>query len=179
MNPENPRKIILNIEATGASVDDGHRIVELAAVELIDGQFTYRTYRTLLNPQRPIDEGAEAVHGISDDAVASAPGFDEIAAELSDFLRGAELIVHNAPFHIAFLDMEFELGDLPPSRELCAGVIDTLAMARRLRPTQPNNLDTLIEDYAIPMPKRTLIGAELDAYLIGLIYLELQKRTLH
>ena len=89
MNPENPRKIILNIEATGASVDDGHRIIELAAVEMIDGRFTYRAYRTLLNPEHPIDEGAQAIHGISDDALEGAPSFDEIATELSEFLRGA------------------------------------------------------------------------------------------
>ena len=179
MNPESQRKIILNIEATGASVDDGHRIIELAAVELIDGRFTYRTYRSLLNPEYPINEGAEAVHGISEEMLEGAPSFGEIAAELTEFLRGAELIVHNAPFHIAFLDMEFELAGLPPSRELCAGVIDTLAMARRLRPKKTNNLDTLIEEYAIPLPRRTLSGAELDAHLIGLIYLELQKRKLH
>jgi len=179
MNPENPRKIVLNIEATGASVDEGQRIVELAAVEMIDGRFTYRVYRTLLNPEHPIDEGAQAVHGISDDDLEGAPRFAEIAAELSEFLRGAELIVHNAPFHIAFLDMEFEQAGMPPIRQHCAGVIDTLAMARRLRPKKTNNLDVLIEDYAIPMPKRTLIGAELDAHLIGLIYLELQKQTLH
>ena len=179
MNPENPRKIILNIEATGANVDDGHRIIELAAVELIDGRFTYRAYRTLLNPEHPIDEGAEAVHGISKDTLESAPSFGEIAAELSEFLRGAELIVHNEPFHIAFLDMEFELAGLPPSRELCAGVIDTLAMARRLRPKKTNNLDALIKDYATPIPRRTLTGTELDAHLIGLIYLELLKRALH
>lgn len=179
MNPENPRKIILNIEATGASVDDGHRIIELAAVEMIDGRFTYRAYRTLLNPEHPIDEGAQAIHGISDDALEGAPSFDEIATELSEFLRGAELIVHNAPFHIAFLDMEFEQAGMPPSRQLCAGVIDTLAMARRLRPKKTNNLDALIEDFAIPMPRRTLVSTELDAHLIGLIYLELQKRTLH
>lgn len=179
MNPENPRKIVLNIEATGASVDDGHRIVELAAVEVIDGRFTYRAYRTLLNPEHPIDEGAQAVHGISNEALEGAPQFAEIAAELSEFLRGAELIVHNTPFHIAFLDMEFKQAGMPPSRQLCAGVIDTLAMARRLRPKKTNNLNALIEDYAIQMPKRTLSGAELDAHLIGLIYLEFQKRTLH
>ena len=81
MNPESQRKIILNIEATGASVDDGHRIIELAAVELIDGRFTYRTYRSLLNPEYPINEGAEAVHGISEEMLEGAPSFGEIAAE--------------------------------------------------------------------------------------------------
>jgi DNA polymerase III subunit epsilon len=179
MKPENPRKIILNIEATGASVDDGHRIIELAAVEMIDGRFTYRVYRTLLNPEHPIDEGAQAIHGISNDALEGAPSFDEIATELSEFLRGAELIVHNKPFHIAFLDMEFEQAGMPPSRQLCTGVIDTLVLARRLRPKKTNNLDALIKHYAIQMPTRTLASTELDAHLIGLIYLELQKRTLH
>lgn len=179
MNPENPRKVIFDIEATGASFDDGHRIIELAAVELVNGHFTYRAFRTFLNPERPIDEGAQAIHGISGDYLEGAPRFDEIATDLAQFLRGAELIAHNAPFHIAFLDMEFEQAGMQTSQHLCTGVIDTLAMARRLRPKQKNSLDALLEDYAIPMPTRSLSGTELDAHAIGLIYLELQKRTLH
>lgn len=179
MNSTNPRKIILDIEATGASVDEGHRIIELAAVEMVDGQFTYRTYRTLLNPRHPIDEGAQAVHGITDKYLEGAPTFDEIAGELSEFLRGAELIGHNAPFHIAFLDMELNRLEMPNLKELCLGVIDTLSMARALRPKRKNSLDALIEDFSIQVPKRTLIGTELDAHLIGLIYLELQHQSLH
>lgn len=179
MNPENPRKIVFHIEATGASVEGGHRIVELAAVEMLDGRFTYRSYRTFVNPDRPIDEGAQAVHGISDNYVVGAPVFEEIAEELSEFLRGAELIVHNAPFQVAFLDMEFEQAGLPSSQRLCTDVTDTLDLARRLRPKQKNDLDTLIRDFSIQTPTRTLNGAELDAYLIGLISLELHKPWLH
>jgi DNA polymerase-3 subunit epsilon len=179
MNSENSRKIILNIEATGASIDDGDRIIELAAVEMVDGQFTYRTYCTLLNPGHPINEGAQAIHGITEEYLEGAPTFDEIAGELAEFLCGAELIVHNAPFHVAFLDMEFKQLEMPTSLELCPGVIDTLSMARKLRPKRENSLDALIENYSIQIPKRTLIGSELDAHLIGLIYLELQNQLLH
>lgn len=179
MKSDNHRQVILDIEATGVGFQEGDRIIELAAVEMVDGRFTYRTYRTLLNPRQPIDEGAQAIHGITEEYLEHAPEFEEISDELSEFLRGAELIVHNAPFHVEFLDMEFDQIGMPTSKELCSGVIDTLAMARKLRPERVNSIDALIEDFAIQIPKRTLNGCELDAHLIGIIYLVLKNQLLH
>lgn len=173
MNSENPRQIAISIETTGLPVEDGHRIIELAAVEMIGGAATYRAYCTYLNPERPIDEAAEAVHGISEELLEGAPTFGEIAPELAGFLNGAELIVHNAPFDIGFLDAELTQAGQESVKQLCARVISTLEMARRLRPNKKNDLDTLIRDLAVEMPKRTLRGSELDAHLIGMVYQEL------
>lgn len=142
----------------------GHRIIEFAAVELLDGKFTYRVYKSLINPERPIDEAAEAVHGISEGVLINAPIFGEISGEVADFIRGAELIAHNAPFHIEFLNSELYQSGQESLSTLCTGVIDTLKLAREVRPKEKNNLDELIKDFLIEKPKRTLHGTELDAY---------------
>lgn len=173
------RKIVICVEATGAEIEAGDRMIELAAVEMVNGEFTYRTYRTFIDPERPIDPTAEAVHGISDEWLVGAPRFEEIAPEVAEFLRGAQLIAHNAAFHIGLLDTELRGAGQDSVAALTGEVIDTLQLARDLRPNQKNDLETLVRDFAIDPPKRTLMGAELDACLVGLVYAELIKVQLH
>ncbi len=179
MTTEKTRNVIVSVEATGPSPEEGDRIVELAAVEMIDGVFTYRSYRTYLNPERGVNTGALAVHGISDECLRDAPVFGDIASELSDFLRGAELITHHAPFNLGFLKTELAQANGEPLASLCAGIEDTYQTAKSLRRNKKNDINTLVKDFNILMPKRTLHGTELDAYLVGQIYLALKKRMLH
>lgn len=179
MSNPNPRKVVVALEATGVDPLDGHRIVELALVEMIDDAFTYRSYRTLVNPARPIENTAQAVHGISNELVADAPMFQEIASEIADFLLGSELITHCASFVVEFLNVELTSACTAPVEELCSQVTDTLKMAKALRPNGKNDMGTLIHDLNVEPPRRTMYGSELDAHLTGLIYLELKKRTLH
>lgn len=179
MKTNNRRQVIACIEATGADPEDGHRIVELALVEMLNEVFTLKAYHSFINPERSIEEYAEAVHGISDAAVEDAPVFSEIAQEVVDFLSGAELIVHSAPFTVAFLNTELTGAGEGKIEKICTSVSDTLDMARKLRPSAKNNIDTLIQDFSIEPPKRTVHGAELDAYLIGSIFHALKKQTLH
>ena len=179
MSTEKTRSVVLAVEATGPSPEEGHRIVELAAVEMVDGIFTYRAYRTYLNPERSVDPGALAIHGISEERLRDAPLFGDIAAELSDFLRGAELITHHAAFNLGFLEAEFAHANGEPLATLCEGIEDTYQTAKNLRRNKKNDIDTLVKDFDVLMPKRTLHGTELDAYLVGQIYLALKKRMLH
>jgi len=172
------RQILLDTETTGIDPLQGHRIVEIGCIELMHRRTTGKRFHRYLNPERDIDAGAQAVHGLSRARLAKEPRFAEIAADLLAFLGDAELIIHNAPFDIGFLDAEFarlaaaEGAGKEPVRmaERCA-VIDTLALARKLHPGQKNNLDALCKRYSVDNSGRDLHGALLDARLLADVYL--------
>lgn len=168
------RQIVLDTETTGLEPEQGHRIIELGAVELIDRQPTGRRLHHYINPQRDIDAGAQEVHGITLEDLADKPVFADIAAELLEFSLGAEVIIHNAPFDLGFLDYEYRLLD----REQAAysaqvKVLDTLVLARELHPGQRNSLDALCKRYEVDNSNRSLHGALLDAQLLAEVYLAL------
>lgn len=166
------RQIVLDTETTGLEPEHGHRIIEIGAVELIDRKLTGRRFHRYMNPQREIDDGALAVHGITSDFLADKPPFGEVADEFLAFIDGAELIIHNAPFDVAFID--YELGQLgQPNRRIEGmwAVVDTLAMARHKHPGQKNSLDALCRRYDVDNSQRELHGALLDAELLADVYL--------
>jgi DNA polymerase-3 subunit epsilon len=166
------RQIILDTETTGLEVAQGHRIIEIGCVELVDRRATGRTFQTYLNPERTIDQGAEAVHGLTAQFLANQPRFAHIVGAFLEFVGGAELIIHNAPFDVGFID--HELGRLPPPQrlltDLCT-ILDTLTLARRLHPGQRNSLDALCKRYAVDNSIRDLHGALLDARILANVYL--------
>ncbi|MFI4914482.1 MAG: DNA polymerase III subunit epsilon [Steroidobacterales bacterium] len=167
------RQIVLDTETTGLEPERGHRIIEIGCVELLNRRASGRTFHRYLNPDRDIDESARAIHGLTRERLASEPRFAQIADELSQFIAGSELVIHNASFDLAFLDMEFSLlASATPIkvRALCQ-VLDTLALARELHPGQRNNLDALCKRYAVDNLRRDLHGALLDARLLADVYL--------
>ena len=166
------RQIVLDTETTGLEASQGHRIIEIGCVELENRRLTGNHYHQYINPQREIDQGAIEVHGITNEFLNDKPLFDKIAADFIEFVRGAELIIHNAPFDLGFLDAE--LKRLPqqysPMIELCS-VVDTLVMARAKHPGQRNNLDALCQRYDVDNSQRDLHGALLDAEILADVYL--------
>lgn len=166
------RQIVLDTETTGLEVSQGHRIIEIGCVELVNRRPTGNHYHQYVNPGREIDQGAIEVHGITDEFLADKPGFDKIARDFLEFIEGAELIIHNAPFDLGFLDGEFERLPEQPKRmaDLCA-VIDTLVMARARHPGQRNSLDALCQRYEVDNSQRDLHGALLDAEILADVYL--------
>ncbi len=166
------RQIILDTETTGLEPSDGHRIIEIGCVELVNRRITGNTYHQYIQPDRDIDAGAREVHGISNQFLADKPRFADIAGDFLEFIRGAELIIHNAPFDVGFINHEFALLQEPvgPLAEHCS-IVDTLAMARRLHPGQRNNLDALCKRYQIDNSQRDLHGALLDAEILADVYL--------
>ena len=166
------RQIVLDTETTGLEVNQGHRIIEIGCVEMVNRRITGRHYHQYIHPQRDIDAGAMEVHGITLEFLAGKPTFEEVATEFAQFVEGAELIIHNAPFDVGFIDAELERldSDIPPLAELCS-VLDTLQMARHKHPGQRNNLDALCQRYAIDNTSRTLHGALLDAEILAEVYL--------
>ncbi|GHT95402.1 hypothetical protein FACS1894116_10860 [Betaproteobacteria bacterium] len=165
------RQIILDTETTGLNPRRGHRLIEVAGVEMENRRLTGRHLHFYCNPEREVDAGAMSVHGVTNEFLEDKPKFAQIAKELVDFIADAELIIHNAPFDLGFLDMEFARLDLPPTQKICANVLDTLSMARELHPGKHNNLDALCERYQISNAHRTLHGALLDAELLAEVYL--------
>ncbi len=166
------RQIVLDTETTGLEVGKGHRIIEIGAIELAERRPTGRTFHRYVNPQRIIDDGALAVHGISNEFLNDKPLFAEIARELIDFVSGAELIIHNAAFDVAFLDAELALVDTAFGRVTdYAQVLDTLPLAREKYPGQKNNLDALCKRLNVDNSHRDLHGALLDAQLLAEVYL--------
>ncbi len=166
------RQVVLDTETTGLEVGKGHRIIEIGCVELRERRTTGRTLHRYFNPQRLIDDGALAVHGISNDFLLDKPRFAEVALEIIDFIRGAELIIHNAAFDVAFLDMELALADAAHGRvSHHAQVLDTLLLAREKYPGQKNSLDALCKRLSIDNSHRELHGALLDAQLLADVYL--------
>ncbi len=169
------RQIILDTETTGLDPNQGHRVIEVAAVEMVNRRLTGNHLHRYVNPERDIDAGAMQVHGITPEFLADKPRFADIAREFVDFIQGAELIIHNAPFDVGFLNMELRLLDMPPLTDWCDGVTDTLAMAKALHPGQRNNLDALCKRYGVDNAARTLHGALLDCELLAAVYLALTR----
>ena len=166
------RQIIFDTETTGLEATQGHRIIEIGAVELVNRRPTGKTFQRYLNPERAIDAGAQAVHGLSLEFLATQPTFPQIVDELVAFITGAELIIHNAPFDVGFLEHEF--GRLPPPQVMLSDfctVQDTLVLARQIHPGQRNSLDALCKRYRIDNSNRELHGALLDARLLTEVYL--------
>lgn len=169
------RQIVLDTETTGLNAKLGDRVIEIGCVELVNRRITERSFHRYLNPGRQIDEGAVKVHGITSEFLADKPKFADIAREFLDYVRGAELVIHNAEFDIEFLDQELALSGLGRLSEHVAGVIDTLAMARELHPGKRNSLDALCERYGVRNAHRTLHGAVLDAELLAEVYLAMTR----
>jgi DNA polymerase-3 subunit epsilon len=169
------RQIVLDTETTGLNAKLGDRVIEVGCVELLNRTVTERHFHRYLNPEREIEEGAAKVHGLTAEFLADKPKFAEIAREFVDYVSGAELIIHNAAFDVEFLDRELALLGMKPLGEYCAGVVDTLAMARELHPGKKNSLDALCERYMVSNAHRTLHGALLDARLLAEVYLALTR----
>ena len=166
------RQIVLDTETTGLEPSEGHRVIEIGAVELIDRSLSGKHFHSYLNPQRDIEDGALEVHGITQEFLHDKPLFADVAQDFLQFIKGAELVIHNAPFDLGFLDMELsQLADCPGRIEDFATVLDTLEMARELHPGQRNNLDALCKRYAVDDSSRTLHGALLDAQILADVYL--------
>jgi len=169
------RQIILDTETTGLDAALGHRILEVAAVEMVDRRLTGNHLHRYINPGRASDDGALQVHGLTEDFLRDKPKFREIASELLDFIKDAELVIHNASFDLSFLNNEFGLLKLKPVKTYCPSVVDTLALARELHPGKRNNLDALCDRYQIDNSKRTVHGALLDANLLAEVYLAMTR----
>jgi len=166
------RQIVLDTETTGLDPNQGHRLIEVGCVEVINRRLTGRHFHQYVNPQREIDAGAIEVHGITNAMLADKPLFGHIADELLEFIRGAELIIHNAAFDLGFLNAEFGLLNRGIERvESFCGVIDTLMLARQRHPGQKNNLDALCGRYGVDNSQRDLHGALLDAEILADVYL--------
>ncbi len=166
------KQVVLDTETTGLDPKQGHRIIEVAAIELDGRKVSGRTFHRYVNPEREIDEGAAAVHGLTLDRLQDEPKFIEIAPALLEFIAGAELIIHNAPFDIGFLNAELALAGLP---KLDNPVLDTLKVAKDLHPGKKNNLNALCDRYQIDNSHRTLHGALLDTELLAEVYLGMTR----
>jgi DNA polymerase-3 subunit epsilon len=166
------RQIVLDTETTGLDPKQGHRIIEVAAIEMDGRKISDRTFHRYLNPEREIDEGAAAVHGLTLERLQNEAKFAEIAPALLEFIAGAQLIIHNAPFDIGFLNEELTLAGLPT---LSNPVIDTLKVAKELHPGKKNNLNALCDRYFIDNSHRTLHGALLDTELLAEVYLGMTR----
>ncbi|MDH3641905.1 MAG: DNA polymerase III subunit epsilon [Gammaproteobacteria bacterium] len=166
------RQVVLDTETTGLEPQLGHRVIEIGAVEMVDRKLTGRHFHKYVNPEREVDDGAFEVHGLSRAFLSDKPLFAEIVEELVSFLRGADVIIHNAGFDVSFLDYEFSLLKSPPApmAQQCQ-ITDSLAMARHKHPGQKNNLDALCRRYQVDNSARTLHGALLDAEILADVYL--------
>ncbi|MEE4380980.1 MAG: DNA polymerase III subunit epsilon [Pseudomonadales bacterium] len=166
------RQVVLDTETTGLEPELGHRVIEIGAVEIVGRRRTGRHFHQYLNPEREIDEGAVEVHGLTTDFLADKPRFADVAAGFLEFVRGAEVVIHNAPFDVAFLDAELARLSEPPGpfAGLCE-VTDSLQLARRMHPGQKNSLDALCRRYGIDNSERELHGALLDAQILADVFL--------
>lgn len=169
------RQIVLDTETTGLNPRTGDRVIEIGCVELRNRMLTGNNFHRYINPERDSEEGALAVHGITTEFLRDKPKFAEIAAELRDYIQGAEVIIHNAPFDLGFLNNEFKLLGLPTFTEHCSSVIDTLVNAKEMRPGKRNSLDALCDHYGVSNAHRKLHGALLDAELLADVYLSMTR----
>jgi DNA polymerase-3 subunit epsilon len=169
------RQIILDTETTGLDPNQGHRIIEIAAIEMINRRLTGNFFHRYLNPERDIDAGAMQVHGITPEFLQDKPRFCDIAQEFADFIQGAELIIHNAPFDVSFINVELSLAQMNSLVHWCTEVTCTLVMAKALHPGQRNNLDALCKRYGVDNASRTFHGALLDCELLSAVYLSLTR----
>ncbi len=166
------RQIVLDTETTGLQPADGHRIIEIGCIELINRKFTGNRYHQFINPEREVEEGALAVHGITNHFLQDKPVFADIAQKFMDFISGAELIIHNAPFDIGFIEHELNLTKQNwKSLKRYCHIVDTLVMARQLHIGQRNSLDALCKRYSVDNSQRDLHGALMDAHLLAQVYL--------
>ncbi len=166
------RQIVLDTETTGLEVSQGHRIIEIGCVELLNRRLTGNHYHQYINPQREIDQGAIEVHGITNEFLGDKPRFEQVGAEFLEYVTGAELIIHNAPFDLGFINAELKrLDPAHPDLETLCTVVDTLVMARSKHPGQRNNLDALCQRYEVDNSQRDLHGALLDAEILADVYL--------
>jgi DNA polymerase-3 subunit epsilon len=166
------RQIVLDTETTGLETSQGHRIIEIGCVELVNRRLTGQHYHQYINPQREIDQGAIEVHGITNDFLTDKPEFEQVAAEFLEFVDGAELVIHNAPFDLGFLNYELSLLDKQFKKvEARCSIVDTLKLARNKHPGQRNNLDALCQRYMVDNSQRDLHGALLDAEILADVYL--------
>ena len=167
------RQIVLDTETTGIDPKEGHRIIEIGCVEVINRRLTGNHFHVYINPKREIEQEAIEVHGITNEFLADKPVFADVAGEFIEFIRGGQLVIHNAPFDVGFLDHEFAMHGPTASvktKEIC-GVLDTLVLARDMHPGQKNNLDALCKRYGIDNSHRELHGALLDAEILADVYL--------
>ncbi len=173
-NSKNNRQIVLDTETTGLDPKQGHKIIEIGCVEMINRRLSGNNYHQFIQPDREIDEGAQAVHGISNEFLADKPRFADVVKDFIEYIDGAELIIHNAPFDVGFIDHEFKwAGAEYGSVASYCSVIDTLVMARKMRPGKKNNLDVLCKEYEVNNAHRELHGALLDAELLAEVYLRM------
>jgi len=174
------RQIVLDTETTGLDPRQGHRIIEIGCVELVGRKITNNRYHQYINPQREIDEGAIEVHGITNESLVDKPVFADIAEDFLKFIRGAELVIHNAAFDVGFINHELKRldGKAQPVAEFCT-ILDTLALARNLHPGQKNSLDALCKRYDIDNSARELHGALLDAEILSDVYLSMTGGQVH
>jgi DNA polymerase III subunit epsilon len=165
------RQIVLDTETTGLEPADGHRIIEIGCVELVGRRLTGNSFHQYLQPDREIDAGAMEVHGITNEFLADKPRFSDIVEDFVRYIEGAELVIHNAPFDVGFINHELKLCEQGQQVEDLCGVLDTLVMARKMHPGQKNNLDALCRRYEIDNTHRDLHGALLDAEILADVYL--------
>jgi DNA polymerase-3 subunit epsilon len=169
------RQIVLDTETTGLNPRTGDRVIEIGCVEIVNRKLTGNNFHCYINPERESDEGALAVHGLTSEFLRDKPKFHEIAEELREFVRDAEVIIHNAPFDLGFLNHEFQRMGLPPFVDHCGSVIDTLVHAKELHPGKRNSLDALCERYGVSNAHRKLHGALLDSELLADVYLSMTR----
>ena len=169
------RQIVLDTETTGLNPRTGDRIIEVGCVELIDRRLSGNNFHRYINPERDSEEGALAVHGLTTEFLSDKPKFAAIAAELRDYISGAEVIIHNAPFDVGFLDAEFARLEIPRFTEQVGRIIDTLVQAKETHPGKRNSLDALCDRYGISNAHRALHGALLDAELLAEVYLAMTR----
>jgi DNA polymerase-3 subunit epsilon len=169
------RQLFLDTETTGLDPRQGHRIIEIAGVEMVNRRLTGNRFHRYLNPDREIDAGAMQVHGLTSEFLQDKPRFSDICDELIIFMQGAELVIHNAPFDLGFLNSELKLLGRAPMQACCPDVIDTLKLAKELHPGQKNNLDALCRRYAVDNTSRSLHGALLDAELLAAVYIGMTR----
>ncbi|MDX1375397.1 MAG: DNA polymerase III subunit epsilon [Burkholderiales bacterium] len=169
------RQIVLDTETTGLNAKLGDRVIEIGCIEIRSRRLTDRHFHVYLNPERDIDEGAAKVHGLTREFLSDKPRFADVAKDFLDYVRGAELVIHNAEFDVEFLDRELALANLGTLAEHVGRVVDTLALARELHPGKRNSLDALCERYAIDNAHRRLHGALLDAELLAEVYLAMTR----
>ena len=166
------RQVVLDTETTGLEADQGHRVIELGCVEVIDRRVTRKHYHQYVNPERDIDDGALEVHGITRQFLSEKPVFGDSVEAFVNFISGSELVIHNAAFDIEFLNLELKLVGRRPIEEICS-VVDSLEVARRKHPGQRNSLDALCKRYSVDNTQRELHGALLDAEILAEVYLQL------
>jgi DNA polymerase III subunit epsilon len=169
------RQIFLDTETTGLDPNQGHRIIEVAAIEFINRQTTNNRFHFYVNPQREIDAAAQEVHGITLDFLSDKPFFKDIATDFISFIKDSELVIHNAAFDVGFLNMEFGKIGLDKLDSYCDGIIDSLKFAKELRPGQRNSLDALCRAFSVDNSTRSLHGALLDAQLLGEVYIQMTR----